>query len=240
MAVKWGLISRNPADAVTPPRPQRADMQTMNEDELQAFLEAANKTPYYVPFYVALFTGMGRSELLALRWSDTDLLLCQVHVTRTLHHLHDGNLIFRQPKTAKGRRMIALSPSLALLLKEYKEKQALERAMVGTAPKDDDLVFSTLEGKPLLPDTISQAWAKIVKRAGLNHFRLHDARHTHASLMLKQGAHPKIVQERLGHATISTTLDLYSHVAPGLQEAVAKRFDEVLGPKRENEALEKH
>jgi integrase len=238
MAVRWGIINRNPADAVTPPRPKHSEMHTMNEDELQAFLEAANKTPYYVPFYLALFTGMRRSELLALRWCDTDLLICQVHVTRALHQLHDGSLVFRQPKTTKGRRMIALSPSLALVLKEHKEKQVLERVMLGTALKDDDLVFSRPEGKPLLPDTISHAWNKIVKRAGLNHFRLHDARHTHASLMLKQGAHPKIVQERLGHATISTTLDLYSHVAPGLQEAVAKRFDEVLGPRRENQAVE--
>ncbi|MFC2068109.1 tyrosine-type recombinase/integrase [Chloroflexota bacterium] len=136
--------------------------------------------------------------------------------------------------------MIVLSPSLALVLKKYREDQALERSMSGTATKDDDLVFSTLKGKPFISDTISHAWTSIVKRAGLNHFRLHDARHTHASLMLKQGAHPKIIQERLGHATISTTLDLYSHVAPGFQEAVAKRFDEVLGPKRENEVVGNH
>ena len=114
--------------------------------------------------------------------------------------------------------------------------------------KDDDLVFSQIDGKPLLPDTISHAWVKLVKRAGLKHFRLHDGRHTHASIMLKQGIHPKIVQERLGHATISTTLDLYSHVAPGLQEAAARHFDEAFSPsyngtpyeaKHKNEANEK-
>lgn len=240
MAVRWGLISRNPADAVTPPRLQHSEMRTMNEDELQVLLKIAKKTPYHALFYMALFTGMRRSELLAIRWCDLELLLCQVYVTRSLHRLHDGSLIFRQPKTAKGRRMISLSPSLAVVLKEYKEKQTLERAMLGTVLKDDDLVFSTLEGKPLLPDTISHVWTKIVKRAGLKHFRLHDARHTHASLMLKQGAHPKIVQERLGHATISTTLDLYSHVVPGLQEMVAKRFDEVLDTRYGNELVKNH
>ena len=78
-----------------------------------------------------------------------------------------------------------------------------------------------------------------MKHAGLKHFRLHDGRHTHASLMLKQGAHPKIVQERLGHASIQITLDTYSHVAPGLQEAAADRFDKMVSPKRENEAIEK-
>jgi integrase len=233
MAVRWGLISHNPSDAVNPPRPQHTEMHTMNEDELQVFLSAAKPTPYYALFYTVLFTGMRRSELLALRWSDVDLLLCQISVTQSLHRLRNRSLVFRQPKTAKGRRMIALSPSLALVLKEHKEKQMLERIMVGKALKESDLVFCTPEGKPLLPDTISHAWTNTVKRAGLNHFRLHDARHTHASLLLKQGAHPKIVQERLGHATISTTLDLYSHVTPGLQAAAANRFDEVLSHKME-------
>jgi integrase len=231
MAVKWGLIIRNPADAVTPPRPLHAEMNTMNEDGLQKFLETAKPTPYYTIFYTSLFTGMRRSEVLALRWCDVDLLMCQASVTQCLHHLKDGNLVFRPPKTAKGRRVIALPPSLALVLKDHKEKQIMEGVMMGKALKESDLVFSTSEGTPLLPDRISHAWIRIVKRAGLEHVRLHDARHTHASLLLKQGVHPKVVQERLGHATISTTLDLYSHVTPGLQEAAAKRFDEVLSPK---------
>ena len=120
--------------------------------------------------------------------------------------------------------MIALSPSAAIVLREHKEKQEAMRLMLGKHLEDGDLVFSQPDGKPLLPDTVSHAWVKIVKRAGLKHFRLHDGRHTHASLLLKQNVHPKVVQERLGHATISTTIDLYSHVAPGLQEAAARHF----------------
>ena len=104
--------------------------------------------------------------------------------------------------------------------------------------KDDDLIFSDNEGKPLLPDTISHAWAKLVKRVGLENIRLHDARHTHASLLLKHSVHPKIVQERLGHATISTTLDLYSHISPGLQEAAAIGFDKLVN-RREKETIQK-
>ena len=227
MALKWGLISHNPADAVTPPRPQRSEMKTMNEDEVQTFLEAAKATPYYVSFYLLLFTGLRRSELLAMRWSDADLIMGTVSVSRSLHHLRDGTIAFRPPKTAKGRRQVALPPSATLVLKRYKEEKALECAMLGVSIKDDSLIFCHVDGKPLLPDTVSHAWVKTVKRAGLKHFRLHDARHTHASLLLKQNVHPKIVQERLGHATISTTLDLYSHVAPGLQEAAARNFDEV-------------
>ena len=122
-----------------------------------------------------------------------------------------------------------------------KEKQALERVMLGIPLKDDDLVFSHLKGKPLLPNTVTHAWIKLVRQTGLKPIKLHDAKHTHASIMLKQGIHPKIVQERLGHASIQITLDTYSHVAPGLQAAAANRFDEAFSNrynKHENEAVE--
>jgi len=235
MALRWGRISRNPADAVIPPRPQRSEMHTMTEDDINIFLEAARKTPYYLIFYLALFTGMRRSELLSLRWCDVDLLLCQVHITRSLHYLRTGDIIFRSPKTTRARRMVSLPPSSACLLQGHKDKR---EAQLGMTLKEDDLIFSDHEGKPLLPDTISHAWAKLVKRAGLEHIRFHDARHTHASLLLKQSVHPKIVQERLGHATISTTLDLYSHVSPGLQEAAAIGFDKLVN-RREKQVINK-
>lgn len=125
--------------------------------------------------------------------------------------------------------MIALPPSAALVLKEHREKQEAMLAILGKPLGDNDLVFSQPDGKPLLPDTITHAWIKLVRRIGMEGIRLHDARHTHASLMLKQGIHPKIVQERLGHASIQLTLDTYSHVTPGLQAAAAARFDEGLG-----------
>ena len=132
--------------------------------------------------------------------------------------------------------MVSLSPTTALLLKEHKDKESTQRFVLGSPLEDDDLLFSDLEGRPLLPDTVSHAWAKLMKRIGLEGIRLHDARHSHASFMLKQGVHPKVVQERLGHATISTTLDLYSHVSPGLQQAAAEGFDKVL-PVREKETI---
>lgn len=240
MALRWGLIKNNPADAVTAPRPQRTEMKTMNEKDLSIFLESAKETPYYVLFYLALYTGMRRSELLALRWSDVDLLLCQIYVSRSLHRLRTGDLVFREPKSAAGRRMVALPPSIALLMQKHKDELESQRSILGLALADNDLVFSNIEGKPLLPDTVSHAWMKVIKRAGLDGIRLHDARHSHASLLLKQGVHPKVVQERLGHATISTTLDLYSHVTPSLQQAAAEGFDRMLSPRHEKEASEKH
>jgi len=236
-AVKWGLLSRNPVDAVNAPRFQRPEWHTLSEDEFNTFLDAAKETPYFALFYTALFTGMRRSELLALRWSDVDFLLCQLYVNRTLHHLRDGSTVFRSPKTTQGRRMIALSPSTVSILLAHRGQVEAMHLMLGTALQESDLVFSDF-GKPLLPDTITHAWMKLVRRNGLGNIRLHDARHTHASLLLKQGVHPKIVQERLGHASIQLTLDTYSHVAPGLQEAAATRFDDLVTLRREKETVE--
>lgn len=214
-------------------------MQTWNEDEIHHFLDAIKDTSYYALFHTALYTGMRRSELLALRWQDIDLIQCQISVNRSLHQARDRSITFSEPKTTRARRTIALSPSAILALKEHREKQGLERAMLGKPLTDSDLAFSHPDGSPLLPSSITHAWIKLVHRAGLKPIRLHDARHTHASLMLKAGIHPKIVSERLGHASIQITLDTYSHIAPGLQEAAAKRFDELLNHIPQNEVTSK-
>ena len=229
-AVEWGVLPRNVADAVKPPRVERPDMQTWTEHEIGQFLQAAKKTPHYALFYVALFTGMRRSEMLALRWQDVDLTLSQVHVSRSVHQVRDRGLVFGPTKTEKGRRTIDLPPSATRVLAEHRERQKLERLILGIPSKDEDLVFSHVDATPLRPNSITRAWVMLAARAGVKVIRLHLARHTHASIMLKQGIHPKIVQERLGHASIAITLDTYSHVAKGLQEAAAKRFDEAFSP----------
>jgi len=239
-AVRLGLLSRNVADSVDVPGLERHEMQTMTEYDIHAFLEAARSTPYYTLFYLALFTGMRRSELLALRWSDMDLLMCQASVNRTLHRLNNGEIIFRETKTAKSRRMVALSPHTCLVLQEHRQKQEQDRLLADNPLQESNLVFSQLDGTPLLPDSITHAFMVLARRIGLSGIHLHSARHTHASLMLKQGVHPKIVQERLGHASIQITLDTYSHVAPGLQEAAAAGFDKMVLPMCENVAVENH
>jgi len=227
-AVKWGLVGRNVADAVAPPKFKRSQMQIWNENEVNQFLEAVKDTEYHALFYTALFTGMRRSELLALRWQDIDFIYSQIYVSRSLHHLKDGSYVFTQPKSERSRRTIALPPSAILVLNEYHKAKEADNLLLGMTLNDSDLVFSHYEGKPLRPNTITYAWARIAARAGVRVIRLHDARHTHASLMLKQGIHPKVVQERLGHASIQMTLDTYSHVAPGIQEAAAQSFDKLL------------
>lgn len=239
-ALKRGLVSRNIADGVDVPRFHRAEMQVWNEDEVNSFLDAARSTEYYALFYTALFTGMRRSELLALHWQDIDFLYGQIYVSRSLHHLKDGSYVFTQPKSARSRRTIALPPSAFLMLKDYRDQQDVQRAVLGMpALADADLVFCHWDGKPLRPNTVTYAWARLCVRCGVKVIRLHDARHTHASLMLKKGIHPKVVQERLGHASISMTLDTYSHVAPGIQEAAAVSFDKLLNRKLVSNPLAK-
>lgn len=235
-AVKTGLIVRNIVEAVDSPKIQRREMSVMSEADLHIFLDYAKDTPYYALFYTSLFTGMRRSELLALKWSDIDLVLCQLSVTRTMQYIAsappDKRILFKEPKTAKSRRLIALSPSTAITLREHKAQQSELRQSLGYTPlSDSDLVFSHYNGTPLLPNSVTHAWIKLVRSCGLHGIRLHDARHTHASLLLKQGVHPKIVQERLGHGSIQITLDTYSHVAPGLQQAAANKFDDIVLPK---------
>lgn len=249
-AVKRGLVIRNVADGVDVPRAQRNDMQTWDEYEVTRFLETAKESTYYELFFLALFTGMRRGELLALRWQDIDFMFSQISVNRTLHRLQggkygNGSYVFTQPKSERSRRTIALSSSVILTLKNYKEKQSIIRDKLGISLKDDDLVFSNLKGEPLRPNTITRAWSMLAARAGVKIIRLHDARHTHASLLLKQGVHPKIVQERLGHASIQITLDTYSHVAPGLQEAAAVQFEKLISPSyndtvNKSDTTEKH
>ncbi len=165
--------------------------------------------------------------MLALRWQDVDLILGQIYVSRSLHQLRDKSIVYRPTKTAKAKRTVALPPSAMLVLTEHRKAKEAECLLLGIPFTDDNLVFSTPEGKPLRPNTITRAWTTVAAHcSGLKVIRLHDARHSHASRLLKQGIHPKIVQERLGHSSIAVILDTYSHVSPGLQEAAAKRFDE--------------
>jgi integrase len=232
-AVRAGLLVRNVAEAVDTPKIQRPEMHIMTGTDVNLFLEMARNTEYYSLFYTFLFTGMRRGELLALRWQDVDLLNCQLSVTRTMQYLNSApigkRITFKEPKTQKSRRLIALSESTVAVLQEHREAHNKQRQLLElSALSDSDLVFSHWDGSPLLPNSITHAWMKLVRRCGLDGIRLHDARHTHASLMLKQNIHPKIVSERLGHAGIAITLDLYSHVAPGLQQAAANKFDDII------------
>ena len=232
-AVKHGVLIRNVAEAVDPPRPDGKEIATLEPDDVRLLLDAARETPYYTLFYTAIFTGLRRSELLGLRWRDVDLDLATLSVVQTLHYVPKKGYTFREPKTKRSRRSVDLSPSLAILLREHRANQELERKLLGRLLMPDDLVFSYPDGTPLPPNSVTKAFHKLAQSLGLSNIRLHDLRHTHATLMLRQGVHPKVISERLGHSSVAITLDTYSHVLPGIQAAAAQRFDEGLQRTRE-------
>jgi integrase len=195
---------------------------------IQKLLQVARATEYYEVLHTALYTGMRRNELLGLRWRDIDLNEGTISVAWSIYRAKGGQTVYQQPKTPKSRRSVALPPSSILVLKALRERQGADGLLQGFQVSKDTPVFTYRNGSPILPRGLSGAFKKIMHRAGLAGYRLHDARHAHATLMLRQGVHPKIVSERLGHSKVSITLDVYSHVVPGLQQAAALRFDQGL------------
>ena len=230
-AERLGLIDRSPAARVEPPRWNAPQARTLSPEEAARFLEAARRSEYYPLFVLALATGMRKGELLALRWSDVDLAEGTVRVTRTLYRV-GGRWVEGEPKTAAGKRKVVLPPGAATVLKEHRVAQlgARLKAGAGWAPEPglEDLVFTSRTGKPILPRNVNRALEAVLRRAGLPRLRFHDLRHSHATLLLKEGVNPRVVQERLGHSTVSLTLQVYSHVLPDLQAEAAEKLDRAL------------
>jgi len=165
---------------------------------------------------------MRRGECLGLRWSDVDLMAGRVSITQTVIAVNH-NVRIGSPKTARGRRTVALDPRTVAALREHRQNQLAERLLMGAGFTDHDLVFCRPDGGPLHPERFSRTFAIEAARAGLPPIRCHDIRHTWARLALSAGEHPKVVQERLGHANVSITLDVYSHVTEGLHGEAASR-----------------
>jgi integrase len=226
-AVRWQLLVRNPADAVEAPRAPRREIATVSAEQARRLMAAGDETTIGPFVRLALLTGMRRGELLGLRWSDVDLDGAKIHVQQTAQRIDGQGIVFRHPKTRLSRRAIALSPDAVIVLRSHRRRQAEARLLAGPAYVDHDLVFATGIGTPIEPSNLRRSWLAVTESAGLPGLRIHDLRHAHATIMLGQGVHPKIVSERLGHASVNITLDTYSHVLPGLQEAAAAQLDAV-------------
>ena len=222
-AVRWGRLLRNPADAADPPRASataRPMMTTWSPGEVRTFLDSVRDHRLAGAFTTLATTGMRRGECLGLRWVDLDLDACRASIVQTVIAVnHDVRI--GSPKTAKGRRVISLDPGTVAALREHRQRQVAERLLMGAGFTDHGLVFARPDGGPLHPERFSRTFAKQAARVGLPAIRLHDLRHTWATLALQAGVHPKVVQERLGHASIGVTLDVYSHVTAGLHSDAA-------------------
>lgn len=231
-AVDWGLLAASPADRVKAPRPQPRPgaVRALSPEEARRFLEAARDYDYYPLFVLALTTGMRLGELLGLKWEDVDFEAGAVHVRRGLYRVR-GRWVEGEPKSAAGRRKVILPPLALSVLKEHRVAQLEARLKAGPDWEDSGLVFATAAGRPIHPRSVTRTLKTILGRAGLPDIRFHDLRHTHATLLLKEGVNPRVVQERLGHSQISLTLQTYSHVLPDLQKEAAEKLNRTLtGP----------
>ena len=228
-AVRWGLLIRNPMDAVDPPRVVDAEMVTWSDTQARAFLDAVVGDRLYAMWVLFLTTGVRRGELAGLRWDDVDLDRATMAIVRNRVSAGRGKAVStHQPKTRRGRRNVALDVTSVEVLRAHRTAQLQERMRLGPAWVDSDYVFCGVDGAALHPDTITATFKSIIRDLDVPQIRLHDLRHTSATLALKAGVHPKVVSERLGHAAVSITLDLYSHVLDSMQAEAAEQIGDVV------------
>lgn len=223
-AIDDGLLRSNPATRAHRIGTVRKEMRWWTPDELHAFLAAVATEPSFPLWRLAASTGMRRGELLGLQWSDVDLEHGLVSVQRQL--IRNGDLLaFGPPKTWAGRRTIYVDRATLEVLRTHQLRQIRDKLAGGPAYRQHpNLVFCRADGSPHDPDVTSHQFARLVLHAGLRRIRLHDLRHTHASIALQAGVHPKVLQERLGHSNVKVTLDTYSHVMPTMHADAAARI----------------
>ncbi len=233
-AVKWERLAKNPVDMADPPHVavDADNVRTWTPGQIRTFLGfAADSGDRNHALWVLLATtGMRRGEALGLRWQDVDLDAGRLRVVQTVLSIN-GKIAVSEPKTARGRRPIALDPSTVAVLREHRRKMLEERMLVGSDHSDEGLVFHRTDGSALRPETVSANFLRRQRHLDLSRLTLKGLRHTWATLALEQGIHPKVVQERLGHSHISITLGIYSHVSPTLHDEAAVVIADLLLPR---------
>ncbi len=230
-AVKWKLLTTNPADDVKAPTASSKEMRPLSAPEARRLLEAARDDRLEALYVLAIHTGMRRGELLGLKWGDVDLDGSTIRVRRTLTRVENGRrLAIGEPKTKKSRRTVRLTPEAVEALKRHSARQADEMTSAGELYEDRSLVFAGEAGNLLNPSNLRQrSFAPLLERAGLPRITFHDLRHTCASLLFQRNVHPKLVQDLLGHASVAITLDTYSHMLPGMGGEAADAMAAALG-----------
>ena len=216
-AVRKNLVVRNVADAADPPKLRRPSegIRTWTASQLREFLDATSDHPLGVVFLIAATTGMRRGEVLGLRWTDVDLDAARIAVRQTVLAVR-YQVIVGSPKTARGNRSIAIDQITVEALRRLRSAHEVDAL--------DALVFGRPDGRPHHPDYVSQTFERTVARLGLPRIRLHDLRHTHATLGLAAGIPTKVMSDRLGHATTAFTQDVYMHAIPPLEADAAERI----------------
>ena len=196
-------------------------MKVWSPDELGRFLTEIDGEPHAPMLRLAALSGLRRGELCGLRWPVLDLDGDRLTVSRTLLAVR-GRLVESEPKTPRSRRIVDLDPATVAILRDHRRRQLEERLAVGSGYMDDGYVFARPDGRPWNPELISRVFDRLAARTGLPRIRLHDLRHTHTTHLLAAGVNVRIVSQRLGHASVAFTLDIYGHVLPGQQASAAE------------------
>ena len=225
-AVRWELLVRNPAAAVDPPKVERAAMVVYDMAETVEVLETLRGSRLFVPVMLAVLCGLRRGEICALRWRHVDLAGGALSVVESAEQTKAG-VRLKPPKSGRGRA-VSLSATVIEELRAHRQRQAEELLRLGIRQSDGTFIYTREDGEAMQPRSLSQAWRLARATMPLPRIRLHDLRHGHATHLLAAGVHPKIASERLGHSRVGITLDLYSHVLPGMQEDAAARVDDAL------------
>ncbi len=233
-AIKTKVIAWNPVTGSTPPKKRKHQVKVWDIPTIHRFLEVSQDTRFGYVYKFALSTGMRRSEIAGLKWESVDMPVGDdekgsLSVVSALHRIEGYGLVEAEPKTMSSRRSITLSPKTVDLLRAVRGTQELRRIEFGPLWHNSGFVFTHPDGTPLIPDQITQDFASVIKRFDLPHLTFHGLRHAYATLALKMNIHPKTVSEALGHSKIGITLDLYSHVLPGMQDELADAVADVLG-----------
>ncbi|WP_209125452.1 tyrosine-type recombinase/integrase [Alkalihalobacillus sp. BA299] len=226
-AVKWQYINKSIIELVDPPRLEAKEIRTWTLEDATTFLEYVKGKRFYIVFLLAIYTGMRQGEILGLRWKDCHLKDGNISVTQTLSRTAKG-LIFQEPKTRGSKRLISIPKHVTEELKQHKKEQNEQKILLGPAYEDYNLVACIETGKPIDARNLIRYYKRMIKESGVPDIRFHDLRHTHATIMLQLGEHPKVVSERLGHSKTNVTLDIYSHVVPDMQKSAADKFEQAM------------
>ena len=223
-AVRWQMVAHNPLDAAAAPKVERSAMRTYDLAQTAALIEATRGTRMKITVMLAVLCGLRRGEIAALRWRDINLEKAQLAVNESAEQTQAG-VRYKKPKSGKGRS-VALSSRVVNELRSHRTQQAEELLALGVPLSEETFIVAQADGSPLQPRTITHQWHLLLsKDKSLPRIRFHDLRHAHATHMLSSGVHPKVASERLGHSKVGITLDLYSHVLPGMQEDAVARVD---------------
>jgi integrase len=228
VAQRQGLIGRNPAKAVDPPRYSKGEMKVLTDTQARQLLIAARGKRNELIYHLAVTTGMRQGEILGLKWKDIDWLSCTIHVQRQAQRINGMGIVFAETKTRAGNRLIQFGRETLKQLSAHRRRQDIERMAKGW--QENDLIFPSTIGTPLEQRNFYREFKELLKIAGLPDIRFHDLRHTAATLMLLNGIPLLVVTRRLGHAKPSITLDVYGHYLPGMQSEAAALMDELVTP----------